>query len=127
MEEKRRSNIESRDKAVALYHLVYADEGFEESAQALFRLVQRAQRVQPGKERKLFLDIEGHRDDEGAFDSDMLELQEHFLLGVLARYLSEIHCPLVTARNPNPQDDEIPPLLAIQDREIEGSAGSHNK
>jgi len=127
VEEKRRSEIEFRDKAIALYHLVYADEGFEESAQALFRLVQRAQRVRPGKERKLFLDIEGHRDDEGAFDSDMLELQEHFLLGVLARYLSEIHCPLVTARNPDPQDDEIPPLLAIQDREIEGSAGSQNK
>ena len=127
MEEKRRSEIEFRDKAVALYHLVYADEGFEESAQALFRLVQRAQRVRPGKERKLFLDIEGHRDDEGAFDSDMLELQEHFLLGVLARYLSEIHCPLVTARNPDPQDDEIPPLLAIQDKESEESTGSHNK
>jgi hypothetical protein len=39
VEEKRRSNIESHDKAVALYHLVYADEGFEESAQVLFRLV----------------------------------------------------------------------------------------
>ena len=127
MEEKRRSEIEFRDKAVALYHLVCADEGFEESAQALFRLVQRAQRVRPGKERKLFLDIEGHRDNEGTFDSDMLELQEHFLLGVLARYLSEIHCPLVTARNPDPQDDEIPPLLAIQDRESEESTGSHNK
>jgi len=127
VKEKRRSEIESCDKVVALYHLVYAYEGFEESAQALFRLVQRAQRVRPGKERKLFLDIEGHRDDEGAFDSDMLELQEHFLLGVLARYLSETHCPLVTARNPNPQDDEIPPLLAIQDRETEGPTGSHNK
>ncbi len=35
MEGNGRSSVEPGDKAVAIYHVVYAHEGFEESAQAL--------------------------------------------------------------------------------------------
>ena len=34
---------------LAMYHVIYSHEGFEESAQALLRLVKRAQETQPGK------------------------------------------------------------------------------
>jgi hypothetical protein len=116
MEGNGRSRVEPGDKAVAIYHVVYAHEGFEESAQALFKLIQDAQRLQPGKKRKLFLDIEGHRTSEGGFDSDMRELQEKFLLGFLGQFLSEVHSPLINLNNPKPQSDDIPSALIIQDK-----------
>lgn len=98
----------------ALYHVVYPHEGFEESAQALFRLVKRAQQIRPGKPRSLVLDIEGHRDDGGQFDSDMHELQQEFVLGFLSRYLSEIRMPLYCGKNPGQQDDGVPASLDIR-------------
>jgi len=114
METNGRSKVESDDKAAAIYHVVYSHEKFEESAQILFKLVQRVQNVQPGKKRNLFLDIEGHRNSKGDFDADMLELQENFLLGFLAQFLSEIHCPLFKATNPKPQENVLPAELIIQ-------------
>ena len=61
-------------------------------------------------------DIEEHRHRDGGFDADLLELQNAFLVGFLARFLCEVHCPLVTLRNPRPQDDDIPHELIIQNR-----------
>ena len=109
-----RSKIESDDRAVAIYHLVYAHEGFEESAQILFKLVQKAQRMKPGRKRKLFLDIEGHRNSEGSFDADMSELQTDFLMGFLSRFLSEIQAPLFSTANQYVQENDIPLELIIQ-------------
>ena len=116
MEGNGQSRIETGDRAVAIYHVVYEHEGFEESARTLFKLVHKAQRQHPGKRRELYLDIEGHRNSEGGFDADMFELQEVFLVGFLSPFLSKIHAPLVKAKNPNPQDNEIPPTLVIQDK-----------
>ena len=115
MEEDWKSRIKPDADSVALYHVVYAQEDFEESVQTLFRLVQRAQRLHPGNKRKLYLDIEGHRNSEGGFDTDMLELQKDFLLGFLSPYLSEIHCPLVSVTNSKPQENDIPPAMIIRD------------
>jgi hypothetical protein len=87
----------------------------------LFKLVQDAQQRFPGMRRKLFLDIEGHRNSNGGFDADMVELQERFLLRFLQRFLSEIHCPLASAVNSTAQDDDIPPALLVRDeREGQG-------
>jgi len=96
------------DRDVALYHVVYAHEGFAESAHALFALARRAQAVKPGR-RRLLLDIEGHRTSAGGFDTDMRELQYEFLVGVLAPFLSDVHGPLRILENPRTQDDDLPP------------------
>ena len=123
MKEDWKSKIKPDADSVALYHVVYAQEDFEESAQTLLRLVQRAQRLRPGKKRKLYLDIEGHRNSEGGFDTDMLELQKDFLLGFLSPYLSEIHCPLVSVTNSEPQENDIPPTMIIRDGLDQESGG----
>ncbi len=115
MEQRKKSKIESGADAVALYHVIYKHEGFEESAQNLFKLVQNAQRRSPDKKRMLYLDIEGHRVEDGDFDAEMLELQKEFLLGFLSAYLSEIHCPLVDGTNPKLQENDIPPTLILID------------
>jgi hypothetical protein len=64
----------------------------------------------------LLLDIEDHRQADGRFDAEMRELQHDFLLGVLAPFLTEAHCPLVPLRNPRPQDDDIPEDVIIEPR-----------
>lgn len=109
------SKVESDDREAAIYHVVSSHEGFEESAQILFKLVQRAQQTMPGKPRKLFLDIEGHRNSDGDFDADMFELLTVFLPDFLARFLSQIHCPLfkLTDRTTQ-QENEIPLELVIK-------------
>ena len=115
MARKQKERIQAGADAVALYHIVYKHEGFEESAQALFKLIQRAQSLSPGKKRILYLDIEGHRNSDGSFDNDMFELQDEFLLGFLSPYLSEIHCPIFNAANPKSQENDLPPSLIVKD------------
>jgi hypothetical protein len=72
VKQRQNSKIDSSADAVALYHMIYEHEGFEDSAQKLFKLVQQAQSLNPGKKRKLYPDIEGHRVKEGGFDDDIL-------------------------------------------------------
>jgi hypothetical protein len=104
------------DRGVALYMSCSGTRGFEEPARALFRLIRRAQELNPGGRRMRFLDIEGRPAGDGRFDADMYELQHDFLLGVLAPFPTEAHCPLVTLRNPHPQDDDIPEDVIIEPR-----------
>ena len=115
MARKQKERIQSGGDAVALYHIVYKHEGFEESAQALFKLIEQAQSLSPGKKRILYLYIEGHRNSNGGFDNDMFELQVEFLLGLLSPYLSEIHRPIFNAANPKSQKNDITPILIVQD------------
>lgn len=115
MRKRQKSKIETGANAVALYHVIYKHEGFEESAQNLFKLVQNAQRRSPNKKRILYLDIEGHRAEGGGFDADMIELQNEFLLSFLNPYLSEIRCPLFDETNRKQQENDIPPALILID------------
>lgn len=64
-----------------------------------------------------------HRTSDGNFDADMLELQNAFLAEFLAPFLCEVHCPLVTLKNPRTQDDDIPDELIIQDGPSESPSG----
>jgi hypothetical protein len=98
---------------LVLYHCVYADEGFKDAALALFDVVAYAQRTFPGAERHLFVDIEGHRMPNDAFDGDMFELQNEFLLGFLMHFLTEARVPLIHVRNPKPQQEDLPEELRI--------------
>jgi hypothetical protein len=61
-------------KAIALYHAVYAHEGFEDAARAILEITRKAAQEYPGQPRLLYVDIDGHRNAKGGFDSDMYEL-----------------------------------------------------
>jgi hypothetical protein len=99
---------------VALYHVVLPHEAFEDAARALVQLIRRAQEMNPGQRRMLFLDIEGHRQADGTFDADMRELLHHFVPDVFAPFLTEAHCPLMTLRNPHRQHDDLPEDVIIE-------------
>jgi hypothetical protein len=126
MSENHQNRIEpsGNNQAVAIYHRVYAKERFEEAAQTLFRLVREAQKKSPGAERLLYLDIDGHRNRNGGFDSDMLELQQHFILDFLMQFLTEVNMPLagrVRRKDASPQSEDIPEELKIQNRSAQDS------
>lgn len=106
---------QSDDETVALYHVVYREEGFEDAAKTLFELVRESERTRPGKRRVLYLDIEGHRNAQGGYDHDMVELQREFVGRFLMPFLAEAHLPLTgPLKNPEPQQGEIPPQLVIK-------------
>lgn len=102
------------ETATAIYYCVKAHESFETAAYRLFELVQKAQHTQPGRRRIIFLDIEGHRNAEGGFDADMLELQERFLIGFLGHYVAELGLPLGHIVNAEGQRDDLPQHLDIR-------------
>jgi hypothetical protein len=109
------SRLEPDERFIAIYHCVYEQEGFEATAQSLFELVKSAEKKFPGKKRRLYLDIEGHKNSEGGFDSDMMEIQTKFLTEFLGHFLTAFSTPLGHCANPKPQDNDLPPALVIRD------------
>lgn len=106
--------LQPNDAAVALNHVVRCDESFEQAAAALIDLALEAQRIKSGRRRLRDLDIEGHRNAQGGFDHDMLELQRDFVLGFLMPFLSEAYLPLGSFTDPSPQQADIPGELTIE-------------
>lgn len=102
-----------KNKKVAIYHVVFENENFAMAARMLYQLVYMAQQNNPNQPRVLYLDIEGHRNEQGGFDHDMFELQQDFILGFLMPYLSEVHLPLISAANEKMQENEIAEELGI--------------
>lgn len=76
-------------RPAAIYHAVYANEGYETSARKLFNLLQKTQEKVPNKERHLYLDIDGHTDTDGQFDMQRLK---DFLVNVLNQYFTAVSC-----------------------------------
>ena len=102
-----------KEKRIAIYHNVFANEGFDETANILFRLVKGAQEQSPNQKRVLFLDIEEHSNKQGGFDNDMFEIQRHFILGFLMPFLTEAYLPLISVKNNKRQRNDIPDGLKI--------------
>jgi len=101
------------DNKTALYHRVMRRENFETAAKDLVCLLKTAETKSPGMPRILYVDIDGHRNENGGFDSDMLELQTKFGVGFLSQFFTEVHFPLVSFENPNPQRNDVPDKLDI--------------
>jgi hypothetical protein len=76
-------------KGILLYHAVFEKEDFEDSIDHIHKLIKHSQETNPNRRRFFFLDIDGHRNENGGFDHDMYELQRYFLLGFLFPYLNE--------------------------------------
>jgi len=61
------------------------------------------------------LDIEEHRNKQGNFDKDMIELQQHFIAEFLEQFFTEIHMPVIKFKNCSPQNNNIPEELIIKE------------
>jgi hypothetical protein len=102
-----------KSKSIALYHAVFEDEDFQTSAKILVELVRKAETSHPGLPRRLYLDIDGHRDPQGGFDHDMYELQTHFVLGFLSQWLASASFPLGAIEFNHAQRNDPPDMLSI--------------
>lgn len=111
-----------KDKGIALYHVMRADEDFETTADILFQIVRKAALEHPGKPRCLFFDVEGHRNAAGGYDADAYELYSSFIPGYLGQFLTEI--PLIRGRaRRDGQQEDVPNHLVISPgRASEGRA-----
>lgn len=98
---------------IALYHRVYRREDFEKAAKDLFDLLKSAQVKYPNVDRILYVDIDGHKNADGSYDHDMVELQKDFGMSFMGKFFSEVHFPLLHFINQNPQCNEIPKMLEI--------------
>ena len=108
------NNINSlKSKKVSISHVVFANETFPMAARTLYKLIYTAQQNMPNQSRVLYLDIEGHRNQAGGFDHDMLELQMNFMFDMIMPYLSEVHMPLGEFENKKLQRNDMPEELGI--------------
>ena len=102
------------DNTVSLYHIVSEGDDFDRAAQDIFQLIAEAQKRFPDWPRVFYLDINGHLDERGRFEPDMVELQQEFLIAALGKFLTAIDMPLVSVVNPKMQDNALPDSLGIQ-------------
>jgi len=110
----------NNNKKIAIYHLVNKEENFIDAANDLFKLTRSAQIKEPNKERILYLDIEGHRKNDGGFDHDMWELQFYFILQNLFDYYIEVHLPIGSYENKLEQRNDLLPekLDIVEEKDI---------
>ncbi len=102
------------DNAISVYHVVAAEDTFEQAAQAVFALVAEAQRRFPDWPRVLTLDVAGHQGDAAGFDPDFYEFQQDFLFSTLAPFVTALETPLTgPLLNPEPQRNDVPDRLNI--------------
>lgn len=104
---------------VAIYHVVYENEGLEESAKIIYELLYAAQEKQPDYNRILYLDIDGHMDEYGRFDDEMVELQQNFIIETLLPYFYEIHTPIADIKNAELQKNDMPKEMTFISNEEE--------
>ena len=103
------------DNTVSIYYVVAPMETFEEAAVAVFGLVRDAEARYPGWTRVLYLDINGHRDSNGRFESDFVEFQQELLFSTLAPFVTALETPLTGGLvNPEPQRNDIRDELIIK-------------
>lgn len=92
---------------IAVYHVVYENESFNDAVQDLVELTYKTTKEYPNRKRVLYLDIDGHRNNKGGFDDDMYELQKNFILDNLIYYYTEVNLPLVRVKNKYKQLDNF--------------------
>lgn len=102
-----------KSKSIVVYHAVFEDENFQDSAQILIKLIRNAEESHPGLPRRLYLDIDGHRNTQGGFDHEMYELQIHFVFDFLSQWLTSASVPLGAVEFNHAQRNDPPDALNI--------------
>lgn len=98
---------------VVIYHRVRAREDHDSTVRALWKILHYAQTKFPNQDRQLLLDIEGHRNPAGVFDTDMFDVQTQFVVGVLMNFLKEARTPVGVFQNTHEQNNDVPEQLDV--------------
>ncbi|MBC2182310.1 hypothetical protein HCB33_02930 [Listeria sp. FSL L7-0233] len=98
-----------------LYYRVSTRTDFETAARGIFDLLVINQNQFENHPRFLHVEIDGHINDLGEFDDDMLKLQQEFGEDFLLQFFTKISFPLLIKKNPKKQINDIPKELKIYD------------
>ena len=102
------------DNTVSLYHIVAAEDSFEQAAADTVALLREAETRFPGWTRVFYFDIVDHLDEQGRFTPDFVEFQQEFLFSVVAPFVTALETPLTGGLvNPDPQRSDVPDRLQI--------------
>lgn len=102
------------DNTVSIYHVVKADDDFEDAAGKVFGYVKKAQEDFPDWPRVFYVDIQGHDGEQAGFDADFYEFQQEFFFSTLAPFLAGFELPLTGPLiNPKEQRNDLPDELVI--------------
>jgi hypothetical protein len=99
---------------IRLYHRIISTEKFEQTVNILLNMIHQAQLQNPDQKRILYLDITGHRNQLGGYDTDTYELMSEFIPKHLVMWLTEAHMPLGMLENPFQMND-VPEGVVIED------------
>ena len=99
---------------IRLYHRIISTEKFEQTVNILINMIYQAQLQNPDMPRILYLDITGHRNQLGGYDTDTYELMSEFIPKHLIMWLTEAHMPLGKLENPFQMND-VPEGVVIED------------
>jgi hypothetical protein len=108
---------------IAIYHLMKRREGFEETAGMLWVMVRDAARLQPGKPRRLYMDVEGHtargqvQNQVDDYDADASEVI-HFVRAALGPFLTDT--PWGKTED-TPQSEDLPEHIIMTTADGEGT------
>lgn len=113
------------DNTVSIYHVIGAEDSFEEAARAAFDLMRQAEQKYPGWPRIFYLEIIGHQGEQSGFDGDMFEFQQEFWFSTIAHFVTAFDTPMLGGLiNPNPQRNDLPDGLQIGDPTNESNTPS---
>ena len=106
--------MEDNGKTIAIYHRVYSHETFETAIGHIHKCLVEAQKKWPNKPRHFLLDIDGHRQSDGAWDADMWELLFHVLMeGNYYKFFTTCYTPVAELKNTGSQVNEVPDEINI--------------
>lgn len=103
------------DNTLGIYHVVRADDTFEQAAAAVFDYLKKAQEDFPDWPRVFYVDIEAHEGEQAGFDADFYEFQQEFFFSTIAPFLTGFELPLTGPLiNPDRQRNDLPDELVIK-------------
>jgi len=92
------SDQEENTQTVALYHNIEENKSVLQAVTNIWNLIRDAYTSDKmdvdADTLELYIDIEGHRNDEGGFSEDMYLMQKQLFINILPAFMDSIHFPL---------------------------------
>ena len=117
------SDQEENTQTVALYHEIEENKTVLQAVTNIWNLIQDAytsDRMDVDADMlELYIDIEGHRNDEGGFSEDMYLMQKQLFINIIPAFVDTIHFPLGDVEDRDADLEEV--LRADMERAAEES------
>lgn len=108
------------DGGAVLYHRVLEHESVTEAANDIWNVIRMSYEKRNPDERTLILDIDGHRNSEGGFESPMYLFIKQVCVGILPAFVDEIKTPITRIESSSVTFNDVIEADAQQVEEDDG-------